>query len=74
MFEEFITLNAEQVKQIFLAGVNRGAEEEASSQCGIRPTGRRYDSLVDAIYDIVNGPNPIVHVCSEDIEEWLKNA
>ena len=54
MTDKTFTFTVEQIKEIFRAGISRGAEEECSFQCGSRATGWEFDKCVEAIHDIVN--------------------
>jgi hypothetical protein len=54
MTNKTFTFNIEQIKEIFRAGISRGAEEEASFQCGSRTTGNQFDNCVAVIHDIIN--------------------
>lgn len=76
MQEKLFTLTAEQVKQIYRAGISRGQEEEASFQCGSRVGNSwQYDRLVDAIYIIENegkGWKDKDYVDFVAIESWFK--
>lgn len=54
MTDKTFTFTIEQIKEIFRAGISRGAEEEASFQCGSRTTGNQFDKCVEAIHDIIN--------------------
>jgi hypothetical protein len=54
MTDKTFTFTIEQIKQIFEAGIRRGAEEEASFQCGSRTCGGKFDQCVETVFDIVN--------------------
>jgi hypothetical protein len=54
MTDKKFTFTIEQIKQIFEAGIRRGAEEEASFQCGSRTCGGKFDQCVETVFDIVN--------------------
>lgn len=54
MTEKTFTFTIEQLKDIFRAGISRGAEEEASFQSGSRATGWQFDGLVHEVYNIIN--------------------
>jgi len=74
MTEKTFTLTVDQIKDIFRAGISRGAEEEASFQCGSRTCGKQFDELVNVIYDIVNEDKKWGeegHTDFETIESWF---
>lgn len=69
------TFNISQVKDIFRAGISRGAEEECAFQCGGRVSSKEFDELINVIHDIVNENKPWGSdgwVSWEEIESWFK--
>lgn len=76
MSDRVFNLTMDQVKIIFLAGIRRGRQEEASTQTGNWSAGRRYDDLADAIYDVYNegkGFDDPDFADMQQIEKWIKN-
>lgn len=75
MTDKIFTLNTDQIKAIYRAGISRGAEEEASFQCGSRVSSREFDELVNVIYDIENEDKKWGeegHTDFDTIEKWFK--
>lgn len=68
-------LTAEQIKDIYRAGMRHGEEEATSSQCGSRVTGHEYDELIDAIHTIVNEGvrfEEQSYIRYNTVEDWFK--
>ena len=64
------TLTMDQIKAIFDAGRNRGSDEATAYDWGGRASGKRYDNLVEVMFDIINKdiPNWDDQVRWDDVE------
>lgn len=49
-----MTLTMDEIKEIYDAGIRRGQDEASSYDWGCTPTGKRFDELQEALFDIVN--------------------
>ena len=54
MTDKTFTFTVEQIKDIYRAGIERGADEASAYNCGSRAYGKQYDNCVEAVYDIIN--------------------
>lgn len=73
--QKTFTLTTDQVKAIYEAGIRRGSDEQSASDWGSFPSGKKYDELVDAFYDITNKDVPWGedgYKTFAEIEEWFK--
>ena len=78
MTDKTFTFTVEQIKDIYRAGIERGADEASAYNCGSRAYGKQYDNCVEAVYDIINEGKkwPIDahedYVEYEIVEKWFK--
>ena len=75
MTEKVFTLNTDQIKAIYRAGIARGSEEEACFQSGCRVSSKEFDELVNVIFDIVNEDKTWGEEGHSDfttVETWFK--
>ena len=69
------TLDIEEIKEIYRAGIARGQEEECAYQCGSRTMNKQFDNCVNTLYDMLNegkkwDSEDWIHF--EEIESWFK--
>ncbi len=69
------TLTMDQIKAIFDAGRHRGSDEATAYDWGSNATGKRYDNLVDVMFDIINKdiPNWDDQVRWDDVDNIVNN-
>lgn len=71
------TLTLDQIEDVFIAGCNRGSEEEAHFQSGCRTPDKRIDSFVNALWEAINGDkawDDDSFVSIFTVEEWVKGS
>ena len=69
------TLTMDQIKAIFDAGRDRGSDEATAYDWGSNATGKRYDNLVEVMFDIINKdiPNWDDQVRWDDVDNIVNN-
>lgn len=69
------TLTMDQIKAIFDAGRDRGSDEATAYDWGGRASGKRYDNLVEVMFDIINKdiPNWDDQVRWDDVDNIVNN-